>query len=245
VQLQASAFFDKLSAGEQLATFGALYGVPAAHAAELLEVVGLTDRADTRDDRRSGGQRPAAVDRLRPGPRPGRGLAGRADRGAGPPGAPQPLGPARGDPGALQDHPLHHPSPRRGRGPLRSGGDHGPQPRPGHGPPCRAGARPGGAHPGVAAHLGAGPGHGSQAARRRQRQRRPRRGSGDHPRSGAGALGSGRPWPAWCGPGSDERRPATTVATAGAPAAASRRPPPRSAAAPHTGCRHTWPRRHR
>src|SRR4029453_6074039 len=57
VQLQASAFFDKLSAREQLETFGALYGVPAAPAAELLEVVGLTDRADTRDDKLSGGQR--------------------------------------------------------------------------------------------------------------------------------------------------------------------------------------------
>jgi ABC-2 type transport system ATP-binding protein len=57
VQLQASAFFDKLRAGEQLETFGALYGVPAARAAELLEVVGLTDRADTRDDKLSGGQR--------------------------------------------------------------------------------------------------------------------------------------------------------------------------------------------
>jgi ABC-2 type transport system ATP-binding protein len=57
VQLQASAFFDKLSTREQLETFGALYGVPAARAAELLEVVGLTDRADTRDDKLSGGQR--------------------------------------------------------------------------------------------------------------------------------------------------------------------------------------------
>ena len=50
MQLQASAFFDKLSAREQLETFGALYGVPAARAAELLEVVGLTDRADFEGD---------------------------------------------------------------------------------------------------------------------------------------------------------------------------------------------------
>jgi ABC-2 type transport system ATP-binding protein len=57
VQLQASAFFDKLSAREQLATFGALYGVPAARTAELLELVGLTERAGTRDDRLSGGER--------------------------------------------------------------------------------------------------------------------------------------------------------------------------------------------
>jgi ABC-2 type transport system ATP-binding protein len=57
VQLQASAFFDKLSAREQLETFGALYGVPAARTAELLELVGLTDQAGTRDDQLSGGQR--------------------------------------------------------------------------------------------------------------------------------------------------------------------------------------------
>jgi hypothetical protein len=61
--------------------------------------------------------------------------------------------------------------------------------------------------------------------------------------SGGRRPGSGRPWPAWCGPGSGERRPAATVATVGAPAAASRRPPPRSAAAPRRGCRRTWPRR--
>jgi ABC-2 type transport system ATP-binding protein len=56
-QLQASAFFDELSAREQLETFGAVYGVPAARTAELLELVGLTGRAGTRDDRLSGGER--------------------------------------------------------------------------------------------------------------------------------------------------------------------------------------------
>ncbi len=57
VQLQASAFFDKLSAREQLRTFGDLYGVDDARVDEMLELVGLTDKADTREDRLSGGQR--------------------------------------------------------------------------------------------------------------------------------------------------------------------------------------------
>ncbi|GLZ43384.1 ABC transporter ATP-binding protein [Actinokineospora sp. NBRC 105648] len=57
VQLQASAFFDKLTAREQLETFAALYGVGAERARETLELVGLADKADTREDKLSGGQR--------------------------------------------------------------------------------------------------------------------------------------------------------------------------------------------
>ena len=57
VQLQASAFFDKLTAREQIRSFGSLYGVPASRADEMLEVVGLADKADTRDEKLSGGQR--------------------------------------------------------------------------------------------------------------------------------------------------------------------------------------------
>ncbi|HEV2782079.1 MAG TPA: ABC transporter ATP-binding protein [Actinophytocola sp.] len=57
VQLQASSFFEKLTAREQLETFGSLYGVGAATAHEMLELVGLADKADTREDRLSGGQR--------------------------------------------------------------------------------------------------------------------------------------------------------------------------------------------
>lgn len=57
VQLQAGAFFEKLTAREQLLTFGSLYGVPPARAVEMLEVVGLTDKADTRENALSGGQR--------------------------------------------------------------------------------------------------------------------------------------------------------------------------------------------
>jgi ABC-2 type transport system ATP-binding protein len=57
VQLQASSFFEKLTAREQLETFGALYGVPAKRSVEMLDLVGLADKADTREDKLSGGQR--------------------------------------------------------------------------------------------------------------------------------------------------------------------------------------------
>jgi ABC-2 type transport system ATP-binding protein len=56
VQLQASSFFERLTAREQIQTFGALYGVPPRRADEMLEVVGLTDKADTRVEQLSGGQ---------------------------------------------------------------------------------------------------------------------------------------------------------------------------------------------
>ncbi|GAB1509857.1 ABC transporter ATP-binding protein [Actinophytocola sp. KF-1] len=57
VQLQASAFFEKLTAREQLRTFASLYGVSTSRADEMLELVGLTEKADTREDKLSGGQR--------------------------------------------------------------------------------------------------------------------------------------------------------------------------------------------
>lgn len=56
VQLQASAFFERLTAREQIHTFAALYDVPASRADEMLETVGLTDKAHTREDKLSGGQ---------------------------------------------------------------------------------------------------------------------------------------------------------------------------------------------
>jgi ABC-2 type transport system ATP-binding protein len=56
VQLQTSAFFERLTAGEQLRTFAALYGVPDERATEWLERVGLTDKAGTRCEQLSGGQ---------------------------------------------------------------------------------------------------------------------------------------------------------------------------------------------
>jgi ABC-2 type transport system ATP-binding protein len=56
VQLQASAFFDKLTAREQIHTFAALYGVLPDRADAMLETVGLTEKRDVRDDKLSGGQ---------------------------------------------------------------------------------------------------------------------------------------------------------------------------------------------
>src|SRR3954454_13742103 len=57
VQLQATAFFEKLSAREQLETFGSLYGIGGKRIDEMLELVGLRDKASTREDKLSGGQR--------------------------------------------------------------------------------------------------------------------------------------------------------------------------------------------
>src|SRR5919107_9262 len=56
-EASSSAFFEKLPAREQLQTFGALYGVSGHRIDEMLELVGLTDSAATREDRLSGGQR--------------------------------------------------------------------------------------------------------------------------------------------------------------------------------------------
>ncbi len=56
VQLQATAFFERLTAREQLRTFAALYGVPAARADDWLERVGLGEKAATRSEKLSGGQ---------------------------------------------------------------------------------------------------------------------------------------------------------------------------------------------
>jgi ABC-2 type transport system ATP-binding protein len=56
VQLQASSFFERLTAREQIRTFASLYGVPGARADEGLERVGLADKADTRVEDLSGGQ---------------------------------------------------------------------------------------------------------------------------------------------------------------------------------------------
>src|SRR3546814_299308 len=56
VQLQSSAFFDALTAREQIHTFAAMYGVPAKRGDEWIERVGLTDKASVRADKLSGGQ---------------------------------------------------------------------------------------------------------------------------------------------------------------------------------------------
>ncbi len=56
VQLQASSFFERLTAREQIHTLASLYGVPTAEADAWLERVGLVDKADTRVEALSGGQ---------------------------------------------------------------------------------------------------------------------------------------------------------------------------------------------
>ena len=56
VQLQASSFFERLTAREQIHTFASLYGVPTARADEWLERVGLVEKVDTRVENLSGGQ---------------------------------------------------------------------------------------------------------------------------------------------------------------------------------------------
>ena len=57
VQLQASSFFERLTVHEQLETFGALYGVAKGRADELIEQVGLTEKAGIRTEDLSGGQK--------------------------------------------------------------------------------------------------------------------------------------------------------------------------------------------
>ncbi|MCW2843718.1 MAG: transporter [Nocardioides sp.] len=56
VQLQASSFFERLTAREQIHTFAALYDVSGARADGWLERVGLVDKASTRVGDLSGGQ---------------------------------------------------------------------------------------------------------------------------------------------------------------------------------------------
>jgi len=56
VQLQASSFFERLTAREQIRTFASLYGIGPAKADDMLETVGLADKADTRAEKLSGGQ---------------------------------------------------------------------------------------------------------------------------------------------------------------------------------------------
>jgi ABC-2 type transport system ATP-binding protein len=56
VQLQASSFFERLTAREQIRTFAAMYSVGPGRADDWLEQVGLVDKADTRVGDLSGGQ---------------------------------------------------------------------------------------------------------------------------------------------------------------------------------------------
>ena len=56
VQLQSSSFFEFLTAREQIETFAELYGAGRRRAAEMLDQVGLSDKASTRCQKLSGGQ---------------------------------------------------------------------------------------------------------------------------------------------------------------------------------------------
>ncbi|HEY7323755.1 MAG TPA: ABC transporter ATP-binding protein [Streptosporangiaceae bacterium] len=56
VQLQASSFFERLTAREQIRTFASLYGVGVRRADQMLETVGLTEHGDVRAEKLSGGQ---------------------------------------------------------------------------------------------------------------------------------------------------------------------------------------------
>jgi ABC-2 type transport system ATP-binding protein len=56
VQLQASSFFDRLTTREQIRTWASLYGVGTKKADEMLDVVGLSDKANTQTQKLSGGQ---------------------------------------------------------------------------------------------------------------------------------------------------------------------------------------------
>ena len=56
VQLQATSFFERLTAREQLHTFAALYDVAPGRADDWLERVGLGEKSDTRVEELSGGQ---------------------------------------------------------------------------------------------------------------------------------------------------------------------------------------------
>jgi ABC-2 type transport system ATP-binding protein len=56
VQLQASSFFERLTAREQIRTFASLYGIGARRADKMLDTVGLSESADVRAEKLSGGQ---------------------------------------------------------------------------------------------------------------------------------------------------------------------------------------------
>lgn len=56
VQLQASSFFERLTAREQIHTFASLYGASTKVADDWLEQVGLSEKVNTRVEDLSGGQ---------------------------------------------------------------------------------------------------------------------------------------------------------------------------------------------
>lgn len=57
VQLQASAFFERLTVEEQLRCFAELYGVPRSRIDAMLDMVGLQEKRTVRTEDLSGGQK--------------------------------------------------------------------------------------------------------------------------------------------------------------------------------------------
>ena len=57
VQLQASAFFERLTVAEQLRCFAELYAVPLTRIDRMIELVGLEDKRTVRTEDLSGGQK--------------------------------------------------------------------------------------------------------------------------------------------------------------------------------------------
>lgn len=57
VQLQASAFFERLTVEEQLRCFAELYGVPRSRIDAMLDMVGLQEKRKVRTEDLSGGQK--------------------------------------------------------------------------------------------------------------------------------------------------------------------------------------------
>lgn len=57
VQLQASAFFERLSVEEQLRCFAELYGMPLTRVDEMIDLVGLQEKRKVRTEDLSGGQK--------------------------------------------------------------------------------------------------------------------------------------------------------------------------------------------
>src|SRR5262249_49099797 len=153
VQLQASSFFEQLTAREQLRTFASLYGIGVPRADAMLGVVGLEDQASTRTEKLSGGQAQRAVHRLRPGARPRTAVPGRADGSLGSRGRAEPVGPAAEDQRGRAHGGAAHPSHGRGGAPVQPGRDHGSWQDPQDRPARRADP---GAGPAAADHRGIG-----------------------------------------------------------------------------------------
>ena len=133
VQLQASSFFELLTAREQLRTFASLYGISAQRADAMLAVVGLEDQAGTRTEKLSGGQaqRLSIACALVHDPE----LLFLDEPTAG---QEKPVGPAAEDQRGRPHGGTHHPSHGRGRVPVPPRRDHGPR----EDPQDRAARRP-------------------------------------------------------------------------------------------------------